>query len=87
MGSETKFSCFYPLLTMKLTYRGIPYTANLSAVTSASRHIPGQYRGVVTTISHYDHTGEAQSLINLKYRGAYYRPIEKYRLHPQQAMA
>lgn len=64
---------------MNLTYRGIRYTPptpTLSNYTVSDQWI-GTYRGVLVTMQRYECSPAAQPFMNLRYRGAFYQPIER----------
>jgi hypothetical protein len=60
---------------MKLTYRGINYfLPTLTVVPETAAVTPGTYRGIPLSIQHYRMSLSPRITLNLKYRGAHYRP-------------
>lgn len=60
---------------MYLTYRGVPYQLNTPTIPTTSGDVIGKYRGAMLTAQHYAASPCPQHHLNLKYRGAPYRPV------------
>lgn len=60
---------------MYLTYRGVPYQLSTPTIPTTSGNVIGKYRGAMLKAQHYSASPYLQHHLNLKYRGAPYRPV------------
>ncbi|NJO39446.1 MAG: DUF4278 domain-containing protein [Cyanobacteria bacterium CRU_2_1] len=67
---------------MKLTYRGISYELTSPVINVSEGAVIGAYRGAVVRAKHNTISPVRQLRLNLKYRGANYRPVVEYSVNP-----